>query len=335
MRIRTFLFFFLLINISPIMNLSFGQENQDRIKLYIEKAERNVKDKKYPEALVHLDSAAALNPDYSKIYMVKASIYEAQDFQRRAINEYNTAIRFDPGNAKAYYQRAVLQNEVGDHRDYSINDINRAISLEPENASYYLKKAYFLTSTTYPVPEFNLAIQTMSEAISLEPENAEFYNIRAKYKSESGQRLSSLSDFTMAIELDSIKPEYFYDRGLTFFMIEDFASSINDFNAAIQLDPLNETYLIGRGQSRFNLGDYETAILDFTLCIDTIYRKITQEPGKINLDHPLNKSLRRAYLYRGSALQQVESTFEACQDFEAAKNLGDRRAAQYIRTHCK
>ena len=327
---------FIILGIFLLVSLkSLGQHKESRLLAFIELAEQNYNKKNYREALVNLDSALALDPDYGKIYLIRAGIYLSQNQQRRALNEYSNAIRFDPANPVAYYKRSLIRHEIGDHRNYSLNDINKAIELDPENAQYYLEKALYLTSSTYPLPEYNLAIESVTEAIRIQPENAEFYNIRAKYESESGQRLTSLTDFSKAIELNPSKATYHHDRGLIYLMIEDYETAIDDFNSAIQLDPLNEKFLTNRGQARFNLNDYETAILDFTLSIDTIYKKISEEPGQITRDHSLNKSLRRTYLYRGSALLQQEHVFEACEDFEAASNLGDTQASRYIGSYCR
>jgi len=292
---------FLLLIILPLK--SFGQqENESKVGAFIMLAEDNYAKKDYDQALINLDSASRIDPDIGKIYSIRGMIYYFQDEPKRAINAFNNAVRFNQNDPETYYYRSISRHVVGDHRNYSLNDINTAIQLQPDNDNYYVQKALYLTSSTYPLPEYNLAIETISEAIFIKPLNAEYYNIRAKYKSNSNQTLASLIDYSKAIELDSERDNYYHDRGLIYLTIEDYLKAIDDFNSAIQIDPLNEVYIMNRGQARFNLTDYETAILDFTLSIDTIYRKINAEPGRITLDHPLNKSLRRAYLYRGSAL---------------------------------
>ncbi|NNF35124.1 MAG: tetratricopeptide repeat protein [Saprospiraceae bacterium] len=331
---KHFIIIFLAVLIIPFKLI--GQKDlQNKIEVYIKLAEENYSKENYDQAMINLDSASALDPDNGEIYRIRGMIYYEQSESRRAINEFNNAIRFDPGNPETYFYRSLVRFEVGDHRNYSLNDINMAIELQPDNAIYYIEKANYLTSTTYPVPEYNLAIQTISQAISIDPENAHYYAIRAKYNSDSDQLLASLSDYSKSIEMDPSIAEYYNKRGIIYLRIEDYLKAIEDFNSAIQIDPLNENYIISRGQARFNMTEYETAILDFTLSIDTIYRKISEVPGQINLDHPLNKALRRSYFLRGSALLQSESTFEACQDFEAAANLGESRATSYKRRYCR
>lgn len=328
------LIIFFVANILPF-NL-FGQEDhENKIEVFIKLAEENYSKANYDQALINLDSASSIDPDNAKIYFIRGMIYNNRSESRRAINEFNNAIRFDPEDPESYYYRSLVRHEVGDHRNYSLNDINMAIELQPDNDHYHMQKAHYLTSTTYPVPEYNLAIESVSQAILLEPLKAEYFSTRAKYKSASDQLLASLSDFSKSIEIDPSNANYYYDRGIVYLRIEDYLKAIEDFNSAIQIDPLNETYIMNRGQARFNLTEYETAILDFTLSIDTIYRKISEEPGRINLGHPLNISLRRAYLLRGTALLQSESNFEACEDFEAAANLGEGRATQYRRRYCR
>ncbi len=292
----------------------------------------------YRNALIHLDSAARLSPADANIYLLEAKVYLARGEKRKAISSYDMAIRYNPDSDEAYYQRAKLRYEVGDHRDYSLLDMRSAIDIKPDSAPYYIQYAYYLSKTDNALtgmPDIQLAIENTGIAILLDPENADYYNLRGKYKYEAGARLGAILDFSRAIGLDSTIARFYHNRGLAYLVIEDYESAVDDFTNALRFDPLNEDYLQKRGHSKFNMGKYEDAVEDFTLTINTIYRKFTLLPGTVSPGHPLNKSLQRAYLFRGSALLQMEQTYEACQDFKAARGLGDRLAANYVSRYCQ
>lgn len=326
---------FLALILLYIPCLSFSQENELH---YIQLAEYEYKSGNYRNALIHLDSAARLSPLDANIYLLEAKVYNARDEKRKAISSYDVAIRYNPNSDKAYLERAKLRYEVGDHRDYSLKDMRLAIAIKPDYAPYYIQYAYYLSKTDNALtgfPDTRQAIENTDKAISLDSVNAAYYNLRGHYKYGAGERLDAILDFSRAIVLDSTNAGYYHDRGLVSLVIEDYESAVYDFTKGLLYDPLNEDYLQKRGHSKFNMGRYEEAVEDFSLTINTIYIKFTLLPGNIPPNHPLNKSLQRAYLFRGSALIQLENTYEACQDFKVARSLGDHLAANYVSRFCQ
>jgi tetratricopeptide (TPR) repeat protein len=60
-------------------------------------------------------------------------VYARTGKLKRAIAEFNTALRIDPGFAPAYYQRGVVYAQAGDYK-HAIDDFTSAIALDPANA---------------------------------------------------------------------------------------------------------------------------------------------------------------------------------------------------------
>jgi tetratricopeptide (TPR) repeat protein len=327
--------YLILVAIITIPQLSPGQE---RANQFIDLAQTEILNKDYTKALVHLDSAATLSPSNAEIDMIRAEIYKTENKLRKALESYDNAVRKNPGLARAYYERSILRNKMGDHRNYSLDDINAALKSDPENIQYYVKKAYYLSSINNPetgVPDYSDAIEVLSSAISMAPDSARLYSLRGRNKFELNQILAAMTDFTKAIELDSTNAVYYDDRGLIYLItMEDYPKAIIDFTSAIDHDPLNEEYIQKRGHAKFNSGEYIEAIDDFTLAINTIYRKLSLLQGQISPGHPLNKNLQQNYILRGYAFLQDQSTYEACTDFKAARGLGSRKAANYVRRYC-
>ncbi len=316
---------------------AFLCQAQEQEKLYIEMAQHSINSQNLPEALVYLDSASILSPADAKIPLMRAGIYTAQEEYRQAINSYDEAVKINPSLDNAYSERALLRNKVGDHREYSLRDIDQAISIDPSNTEYLIQKASFLSNRNNPqtgLPDHDEAIRILSQAIRMEPDSGRYINLRGKIKFESEQPLAAIGDFSDAIYLDPENGEFYGDRGLTYLLIENYQSAIHDFTTAIRLDPLNHQYIQKRGHAKFNKGDYDQAVDDFTLAINTIYRKVSLTSGRIDQNNPLNKALQENFLFRGSALLQVGAVYEACRDFKSARNLGNRRASNYVKRYC-
>lgn len=332
-RTHFYLRLLLCILLAPVWVLA--QEQTDRL---LQAADMAVQQEDFHAALSYLDSAAVLSPGSADIPVRKAEIHTSQGELRKAIEAYNEAIEINPQSDDALFQRSVLRYEIGDHRNYSLNDINAALAVDPTNPSFYVQKAFYLRNTNNPQsgkPDLAEAIVELSKAIQLAPDSAIYYDLRGQVKYEAEQPLAAIGDFTTALDLDDQEASYFHDRGLTYLLIEDYAAAIDDLTRAIELDPLNETYIQKRGHARFNKADYNGAVDDFTLCINTIFRKISMISGRIAVDHPLNKRLQESYLFRGSALLQVDASYEACSDFKAARDLGNRRAGNYVKRYCR
>ncbi len=311
---------------------------QEQEQLFLEKANHAVRSENFSEALRYLDSAAVLSPADAKIPMMKAEIYTIKEEFRNAITSYDEATKINASLGVAFYERSILRFKVGDHREYSLSDIDQAIAIDPSNAEFVIQKAFYLANTNNPKtyrPDYAMSINLISEAIQMEPDSARYLDLRGQTKFESMQPLAAIADFDAAINLDPDNGEYYNDRGLTYLMIEDYQSAIHDFTTAIRFDPLNHEYMQKRGHAKFNKGQYNSAIDDFTLAINTIYREVSLTSGRIDNNDPINKALQENFLFRGSALLQLDASHEACTDFKKARDLGNRRASNYVKRYCR
>lgn len=141
-----------------------------------------------------------------------------------AIQDYTEAVRINPKNTNAYYNRAVTHNCLGDYRS-AVQDYSEFIRLVPENAGAYSNrgKAY------YCLGEFRNAAQDYSEVIRLTPQNAGAYN----------------------------------SRGDAWFCLGEYRLAIEDHSEVIRLDPENAGAYNNRGNAYSKLGDRENARADY------------------------------------------------------------------------
>lgn len=84
----------------------------------------------HKRALADFDEAIRLAPDSPFPYYNRGNAYyDRQDFER-ALADYNAAIERGPELALAYYNRGLAHQKLG-HREKSIEDYQKALSLDP------------------------------------------------------------------------------------------------------------------------------------------------------------------------------------------------------------
>ena len=83
-----------------------------------------------------------------------ASGSRPRDF-RGATEEFDEAIRLDPGNANAYTNRGFAYNQLGMYQR-AIEDLDDAIRLDPDRAEAYNNRAF----SYYNVQQYQLGSMT-------------------------------------------------------------------------------------------------------------------------------------------------------------------------------
>jgi tetratricopeptide (TPR) repeat protein len=168
-----------------------------------------------------------------------------------ALNCYSTVIRTDTCCAYAYAERAFVKGKLGDYLG-SIKDYEKALDLRNQTMRYLVEK-----NTSF---------------LSL-PENTEdILYIRTLYVKEListaytkfGDDLSgAVSDFSMALLLDSMNAEAYHCRGNAFYLLKDFASAIKDYTKAVTLRPNQSDAYYARGNAKEQSGQMLGAMEDF------------------------------------------------------------------------
>ena len=88
---------------------------------------------KHPEAFKDLDEAIRLNPQNAEAYYQRGLAYQKEGYADRAIQDFDMAIRLDPALAKAYSNRGYAYLNQKQY-DRAIADCTEAIKLNPDDA---------------------------------------------------------------------------------------------------------------------------------------------------------------------------------------------------------
>ena len=95
----------------------------------------------------------------------------------------------------------------------------------------------------------------------------EFFESAAE-KGDSGDYQGAISDFTKAIELDSLYVRAYGGRAVNQAKLKNFQEAIADFTKAIELENSYVKGFVGRGIYQAEIGNYKESILDFTEAIE-------------------------------------------------------------------
>ena len=112
------------------------------------------------------------------------------------------------------------------------------------------------------------AVALLSQLIKTNPTDAGIYINRGSAYAAAGDLGAAISDFSVAIRLDSDLVQAWYDRGTVLANMGRFESAIADFTEAIRLKPDFAFAYCNRGLANSELAHYDDAIADYSVGIE-------------------------------------------------------------------
>ena len=252
-----------------------------RAEVYYSLGVQELDNDRYTEAIVHLDKAIVLNPDYSHAYLERGDAYYSLGDYVNAMDAYSESIRIDPQDTDAYTSIGAVNYNLGKPHD-AILDFNRAIQLEPRNALAHSN----LGITKHRIAEqetrrgnvdaatslYQEAITILDKAIQIVPDYATAYSNRGIVRLALDDHDGALLDFNNAI---AYKPEFgnaysnrsaiwLYqaetesDEGNSQKVLTLLQKAVVDCDTAIQFEPKNATAYSNRAAAKDGIGNYES-----------------------------------------------------------------------------
>ena len=158
-------------------------------------------------------SAIKSNPNDADAYYQRGAIYVKLKEYTSAISDFTSTIRIKPNLANPYYSRGITYSLLKEYR-YAISDYTSAIRLDPDNA-----KAYFNRGQAYfELEEYHYAISDYTSLIRLDPDFAIAYKNRGAAKNRTGfpsngWKIPPCSDYKKACDLgDDGSCEWYYNQ---------------------------------------------------------------------------------------------------------------------------
>jgi tetratricopeptide (TPR) repeat protein len=127
-----------------------------------------------------------------------------------------------------------------------------------------------------------------------------------------GEYAGARDAFTQALRLDPQNASAYYNRGLAWKALKDYAKAIADLDEAIRLNPRDAEAWNNRGLARFHSRDYKKALRDF----DEAIRLDGTKPGPFS--------------NRGTTHLELKELRLALKDFDEAIRLNPEYAKAYF-----
>jgi tetratricopeptide (TPR) repeat protein len=128
--------------------------------------------------------------------------------------------------------RGVSKYESGKCRR-AISDFDKAIKINPDYADAYNHRAI----SKKVMEDFPGATADYDKAIELKPDYSSAYNNRGILKYMLDDEAGAIADYDKAIELTPDDAEIYTNRGAAKYFLEDYKGAMADFSTALMIDP--------------------------------------------------------------------------------------------------
>lgn len=161
-----------------------------------------------------------------------------------------------PERASSHYQEGMRLLGPGDFHGAAAQ-FAKAIDISPEYADAYLGRG----KARQAAGEIEAALADFEKAIAINPTMELAYTARGAIVRSRGDIEKALADFTRSIHLHPT-PDAYYQRGLTYQMLNRAKLAVDDYDQAIDRDPGAPYIYRARAKAKRDLGDIASAKKD-------------------------------------------------------------------------
>jgi tetratricopeptide (TPR) repeat protein len=252
-------------------------------------------------ALADLDLALKIKPEYSRIYQLKSSIYFSIKDLNKSIEWCDKGLAIKPNDDELSARKAKSLTGLKKY-DESNKVYTELISENPKNVT-----AFKMIGNNYQMKKnWDSAQVYFSMAIQLNPLDFESFYDRGICNAEKKDFVAALKDIEHAMQLDSNERYVGYNNIAYFIKLEekDYEGAIKYFDKAIILKPSFAYSYSNRGFAKMKLGDIKGAYKDIKTSIE--------------MDN------KNSYAYKNLALVNIEDgkKTDACYNLKKALELG-------------
>jgi|GEM_PF-6913551 len=295
-------------------------------------------------ALVNVNKAIALNPNYTDAYLLRSSIYNNLGNFSVAFDEADAVIVRFGNNSEAYASRCV--NHYSSSK--AIRDCDTAIALDPNESNYYSYRAWKKADLV----DHQGGIADTNYAISLAPNDTFNYFVRCQVKtwrrnsiSFSKEYLTAMPDCEIANSERPYDPNRWITMGLNMAMLHNHTGAIEYAKKALDLysDYENQTGVEwgeykaiayhNIGASLLALKDYNEALKYLTKAIEvqdaSQFDPIYARAPNTFFGRGVNETIALYYWRKGIAEYRLGDNVSAQKDIDYA-NILDKSLDDYV-----
>lgn len=201
-------------------------------------------------------------------YLEKGRSECAAGHYKKAQKSFTKAIELDPDNARAYYERGMVDL---DHirTGHAIFDFEKALGLDPNLSEAYLAMAPYWVHNMDPVPEEML--EMMINFAELRPYDHWEHSEKVLSYFFTEQFDVVIGDLPILGDLDPMGIEcLYYKGGCANEKLGKYEEAILAFNKSINMKHFNPKSYFHRGHSYSQLQKYDCALSDFKTAVKMI-----------------------------------------------------------------
>lgn len=187
---------------------------------------------KYPDAIKNYKEVVKINPKFSPVYLSLAiSFFETEEFSYSliALDQYR---EFCPDSDYALYLMARAEMAICQY-DEAKTYVQKAIQINSNNE--YL---FELAKIDYSLEDYSTALEILQTLLQ-SGDNAEYFNYvgLCNYKLKNIE--VAIANFNKAIDLDGLRPIYYYNLAQCYKSIGDKKNYVKYVNTATKINPIN------------------------------------------------------------------------------------------------
>lgn len=156
---------------------------------------------------------------------------QAAELDRRALADFENAIKLDPRNWKPLHNRAVNRALAGNWEP-ALEDFRRVLELKPDHASAWFNRGEIRAARG----QYELAVADYTQAVALRSDDREAYRRRGQAYVRLGQLREALVDFDHVVRLASGQAEPLLDRGDAHRSLGQWSQAAEDYRLAMTID---------------------------------------------------------------------------------------------------
>ncbi len=216
------------------------------------------KSEEYLEAIETLSEALDRGFRSAPLLAKRAEVYMQMGNEELAIKDLNDATGSDRRNEELFILRGDLNYRQENFRR-AVEDYDRALRLNPGNFSVYPRRALAYSKSGM----YEEAKEDMMFYLEYFSEDDHAWYTMGIINMESGKYLDALRNLNRALEMEKSHPEYYLARGKSYYHARTFKYANNDLSMALDLDPKNAEAYYMKGLTAVELGDNEMACFCF------------------------------------------------------------------------
>ena len=182
-----------------------------------------------------------IDPDFTPAYIVRGDAYFTNKDYIEALQDYTTAIKQQPNNARIYYKRGLTYNYLKDFYPTAINDFKQATNLNNNIANFWAEYSYALKFSHYRTDEM------LAKAIAI---NSQYQNFN--YNELEQQR-------TTIVYSSALEKALFYNYIGNYPLAHKYFEIVNRLNYLPKQANSNYNYIINMMKSSILSGHFESA----------------------------------------------------------------------------